>query len=241
MHSARILVASSLLAVVVAQPANCRTLLASYGLTFNASLQLPAELASLNPGLQNVQADFSGTFNTRRCNMDVSGQTTNAIYPSSCSNALITSAMLFQTTALTTPFKGRTTSMSYCPINITYVPSATLTSGGISAPRWDIWWVVDTLPCPDIKRVQCMSLARLPDANGKNVLMSFQGSDGLSCPSNPIVGQQISPAEYTRTPGTTSPNSCAGAGSVASAARGPSVALGAALAAVLGAALMLAA
>jgi hypothetical protein len=243
MFSTRILAASALLlTTATAQPANCRNLLATYGLTFNASLQLPAELASLNPGLQNGQVDFSGTFSAKRCNMDVTGRTTNAVYPSSCASALITSAMLFQTSVLTTPINGYTTSMSYCPINITFVPLSILTSGGAMATRWDIWWVVDSLPCSDIKRVQCMSLARLPDANGKNVMMSFQGSDGFSCPSNPIVGQaSISPAEYTRTPGTAVPNTCAGSGSASSDGRGPSVALGAALAALLGAAFMLAA
>ena len=239
----RFILAAALAAAVQGQtpPANCRTILSRLGLTFNASLTQPAELSSLNPGAQGLQADWSGKFDVTRSGFRVIGTTINSIYPSAagCAGASVASAMLYQTARVTTPIT-MTTYVSYCPINITYVPPA-LVATGITAPRWNIWWGLDNSPQGAVAFVQCMALARLPDANGGGVMMSFQGNDGVSCPSDPIIGQSFSPATYTRALTPVVPNSCAGAGAVASAARGPSVALAAALAAVLGAALMLAA
>ena len=89
------------------------------------------------------------------------------------------------------------TILTYCPLNITAVN----VTGSSTYTRYDIFWVVTTttgvLP-PTVLRVQCLSLARLPDTAGTKNLGSWQTAAGM-CPSvTPCTtSAPCTPATYT--------------------------------------------
>lgn len=120
--------------------------------------------------------NWVGAFNSKRSTGTYVGTDQN----------LITKDIFVQR-ATVTSFNGNTvylpTTLFYCPLNIT---AASTTIGGAPVTRYDIWWVVtmDTggLPDASILRVQCLSLARLPDANGVKNLESWQ-TEASTCPS----------------------------------------------------------
>lgn len=70
-------------------------------------------------------------------------------------------------------------SLTYCPLNTTRVANAQLTAS-IVGTRYDIWWVISNTQSGLLAPVQCMSVARMPDTSGKN-LMTWQ-TQASTCP-----------------------------------------------------------
>jgi len=143
------------------------------------SFILPVELVTVgkkNSNGKSVPA-WSGPFDSLREGVRYKGTTSNNI----------ADKYLYQVADVTEVGGSPVllpTSLTYCPLNMTKRPSS-LVIDGVNASRYDIWWTLSATP-GGIKREQCMALAKLPDANGFAISMSFQLNDGLSCPNDPV-------------------------------------------------------
>lgn len=140
---------------------------------------LPVDLATVGKKYSNGKSipGWSGPFDSLRNGVRYKGTTSN----------YIADKYLYQEADVTeiggSPV-SLPTSLTYCPLNLTQRPSS-LVVDGVNASRYDIWWTLSETP-GGIKREQCMALARLPDANGFAISMSFQLNNGLTCPNDPV-------------------------------------------------------
>lgn len=172
---------STLIPTTSAQLQKCSDIYTKNGQTSPPiTFVLPTELVTIGRKYSNGKSltGWSGPFDSLRGGDRYKGTTTNNI----------ADTYLYQEASVTemngNPF-STTTTVTYCPLNMTKRSSA-LVLDGVSAERYDIWWTVSDTQNGIIKREQCMALARLPDANGSAISMSFQLNDGFSCPNDPV-------------------------------------------------------
>ena len=132
---------------------------------------------AIDPALYDLA--WFGAFNSRRSD--------GSTYAGTGQNFI--SAESFVQAAIVTKINGENvpnleTILTYCPLNITAVN--TTLEGGVNTTRFDIFWVASTanggLPHTSVLRVQCLSLARLPDTAGTKNLQSWQTLESR-CPS----------------------------------------------------------
>ena len=171
---------------------------------------------AIDPSLYDV--NWVGAFNSRRSD----GNTYTGTGQNYISAAAFVQAALVQ--SINGAIVSIPTTLTYCPLNITAVN--TTLEGGVNTTRFDIFWVVSTstgrLPDRSVLRVQCLSLARLPNTATKN-LQSWQTMEG-SCPSvTPCTSSPCTTALYTA-PLVAPAASGAGAAGVAAAAAAAAVA-----------------
>jgi hypothetical protein len=172
---------------------------------------------AIDPALYDV--NWVGAFNSRRSD----GNTYTGTGQNFISAAAFVQAALVQ--SINGAIVSIPTTLTYCPLNITAVN--TTLEGGVNTTRFDIFWVVSTstggLPDRSVLRVQCLSLARLPNTATKN-LQSWQTMEG-GCPSvTPCtVSAPCTTAQYTA-PLVAPAASGAGAAGVAAATASAAVA-----------------
>ena len=134
----------------------------------------------------------------------------------------ITNDYIYQQANVVKPLSIQTY-LTYCTINLTAVPSgAAISPSGPAATRYDVWWVLDTLPDngKTVHRVQCMSLARI-----NATLVSWQTVDGLCPVSTWPLPAQVTRATYVNSPPSGARASAALAAAALAAAWAAAVAL----------------
>ena len=172
---------------------------------------------AIDPSLYDV--NWVGAFNSRRSD----GNTYTGTGQNYISAAAFVQAALVQ--SINGAIVSIPTTLTYCPLNITAVN--TTLEGGVNTTRFDIFWVASManggLPDRSVLRVQCLSLARLPNTATKN-LQSWQTMEG-GCPSvTPCtVSAPCTTAQYTA-PLVAPAASGAGAAGVAAATASAAVA-----------------
>jgi len=176
-----------------AQNPKCSDIYTKNGLTPPPeSLVLPTDLVTIGRKYSNGKAlpGWSGPFDSIRGGTRIKGITINYIADTYLYQEAQVQEMGGSPVQLTT-------TITYCPLNITKRASS-LVIAGVNAERYDIWWTVSDTQNGIIKREQCMALARLPN-NGTAISMSFQLNDGLTCPNDPVfpVPSGASFATYT--------------------------------------------
>jgi len=156
-----------------AAPATCSSVRAQYATS-------PWDGKALNASL--FSTGWSGPFDSTR---------TNGLRYTGTAVNYVTADFLYQTAYVTQPVSLSTT-LTYCPLNITAVPNQQL-AAGVVGTRYDIFWVLDSLPDPTISRVQCMSLAIVGTR-----MMSWQVTLTSLCPSVTYpVPSVVTAATYT--------------------------------------------
>jgi hypothetical protein len=152
----------------VAAAVDCAALRTTWGVASDGK--------ALDPALYDI--NWVGAFNSKRSD----GSTYTGTDQNYISAAAFVQAALVQ--SINGAIVSIPTTLFYCPLNITAVN--TTLEGGVKATRFDIFWVVSLptggLPDKSVLRVQCLSLARLPDTAGTKNLESWQTMEG-GCPS----------------------------------------------------------